>query len=103
MDQFSPFFDQEGPEVKIDGLIASMDDSPSWELDAKAVFKAGRHYLVVEVSGCSCWPDRGGTTQTVCHTRSDVDRVLTDKWRNLIQQCQNANWKVTEPVSPKKE
>ena len=51
--QFSPFFDQEGPEVKIDGLIASMDDSPSWELDAKAVFKAGRHYLVVEVSGCS--------------------------------------------------
>lgn len=98
MNQFQPFFDQEEPEIEISGLIASLDLSPSYELDAKAVFKAGRHYLVVEVSGCSCWPYRGGTGQTVCTTRSEVDRLLTGEWRDLLQQCQNANWKITERV-----
>lgn len=86
---FDPFFDQESPQIAVDGLIASLDLSPSYELDAKAVFKAGRHYLVVEVSGCSCWPDRGGTTQTVCSSRAEVDRILTGEWRDLLQQCQD--------------
>lgn len=87
--QFSPFFDQEEPQIKVDGMIASVDHSPSYELDAQAVFKAGHRYLVVEVSGCSCWPDRGSTTQTICTEKSEVDKIV---YRDLLQACQDANW-----------
>lgn len=97
--QFSPYFDQESPDANIDGMIASCDKSEPYELDAAAVFKAGRHYLVVMVSGCSCWPDRGSTTQTVCASRADVDRALSDGWRDLLQSCQDVNWKVTQAYS----
>jgi hypothetical protein len=91
---YSPYFDQESPEIPIDGMIASLDRSPSYELDAAAVFKGGRHYLVVMVSGCSCWPDRGSTNQTVCFTRSDVDKAL-EGWSELLSECQQNNWKIS--------
>jgi hypothetical protein len=96
--QFNPFFDQEGPVAEISGMIASLDISPSWELDAAAVFKTGRQYLVVFVSGCSCWPDRGGTQQIVCPTKADVDKAITGQYRSLLQSCQDADWKVTKPL-----
>lgn len=97
--QFNPFFGQEEPVARISGMIASLDISPSYELDAAAVFKSGRQYLVVFVSGCSCWPDRGSTTQVVCPTKADVDKVITGEYRRLLQACQDANWQVTRQVS----
>lgn len=87
--QFSPFFDQEDPQIKVDGMIASVDHSRPYELDAQAVFKAGHRFLVVEVSGCSCWPDRGSTTQTICTEKSEVDKIVH---REILQACQDANW-----------
>lgn len=88
-----PYFDQEGPEKTTTRKIADLDLSPSYELDAAAVFACDPDgYLVVFVSGCSCWPDRGGTTQHICPTKADVDRVLTEQWRPLLQKCQDAGW-----------
>jgi hypothetical protein len=98
MRQFDPFFDQESPTCPIDGMIASIDNSEPYELDAAAVFRSGRHYLVVFVSGCSCWPDRGSTDQRVCSTKADVDKALSGNYRDLLQKCQDANWKVTQAV-----
>ena len=89
MRDYSPFFDQEQPEIEVDGMIASVDHSEPYELDAQAVFKSGHRFLVVEVSGCSCWPDRGITTQTVCTEKSEVDRIV---WPELLQACQDAHW-----------
>jgi len=94
--QYSPFFDQEEPQLPIDGLIASGDMSAHYELDAAAVFKAQHRYLVVFVSGCSCWPDRGGTYQAVCESKVDVDRELAGRWPALAASCQANNWEVTE-------
>jgi hypothetical protein len=75
-------------------MIASVDESASYELDAAAVFKTGRQYLVVFVSGCSCWPYRGSTEQYICPTKVDVDRTVRGKYNSLLQKCQDANWKV---------
>ena len=50
MNKFSPYFDQEKPQISLLGMIASLDVSPSYELDAAAVFIAvDRKYLVVFV------------------------------------------------------
>lgn len=96
MSLYSPFFDQEQPSCSVVGIIAEVDHSPSWELEAAGVFSCeSGGYLVVEVSGCSCWPDRGGTTQTHCPTKADVDRVLKEQYGDLISKCQDAEWKVT--------
>lgn len=92
---YGPYFDQEGPVGTVDGMIADLDISPQYELDAAAVFKSGQGYIVVFVSGCSCWPDRGTTEQHVCATKADVDRVLTGPYRSLLQKCQDLNWTVT--------
>lgn len=91
---FSPYFDQESPECHIDGMIADFDKSAPYELDAAAVFKCGHRYLVVEVSGCSCWLDSGSTSQTVCATIADVDKALLGTWPELLSLCQNAKWQV---------
>lgn len=91
--QFSPFFDQENPQIPIVGMIASQDLSPAYELNAAAVFKGKNKYLVVFVNGCSCWPDMGCTTQNVCHTKADVDKSLKG-WPGLLSDCQKNNWKV---------
>lgn len=90
---YSPFFDQEEPQVEVLGMIASEDISPSWELDACAVFKAKKGYLVVFVSGCSCWPDRGSTSQHVCARKSEVDKILRGQWSGLLDDCQRKEWK----------
>jgi hypothetical protein len=91
-----PYFEQEPPQVPIVGMIADLDLSKPYELDAAAVFDAGvRGYLVVFVSGCSCWPYRGGTEQSVCPTKIDVDRTLQGPYRELLQLCQDAGWRVT--------
>jgi len=90
-----PFFDQEDADVAIIGMIESMNISQPYEIDECAVFKCrDKGYLVVWVSGCSCWPDRGGTRQEFCPTQSDVDRVLTGEYRSLLQKCQDAKWSV---------
>lgn len=89
----SPYFDQEPPQVPIVGMIADFDDSPSYELDARALFKTARGYLLVEVSGCSCWPDRGGTTQTYFTRKADADKALAP-WPQLKDAVQAADWKV---------
>lgn len=90
---FSPYFDQDAPEIPIKGMIAFLDRSPRYELDSAAVFKGDRLYLVVKVSGCSCWPDIGSTEQTVCHTKADVDKALQG-WSELLSECQKNGWKV---------
>ena len=94
MNEYPPYFDQENPQVDISGMIADLDVSQPYELDARAVFKASKGYLVVSVSGCSCWPDRGGTSQKYCPTKADVDRELRGQWASLLDACQSANWKV---------
>lgn len=74
---YSPFFDQEPPEMPIAEMITSEDCSEPYELDACAVFRTiDNKYLVVEVSGCSCWPDRGHTSQTICYNKVDVIRAI---------------------------
>jgi hypothetical protein len=100
-DNFSPYFDQEEPEIEITGMIASLDQSASYELDAIAVFKAkSRRYLVVHVSGCSCWPDRGSTYQQVCENKTKVQEAIrqfseyTD-FAGIMDALQAASWKVT--------
>lgn len=92
-----PYFDQEEPQIEVLGLIAECDYSYPYELDAIAVFKAKRGYLVVEVSGCSCWPDSGSTTQTVCHSKTEVDRII-GKHPDLIDKVQAAGWRVTKTL-----
>ena len=89
----SPYFDQDTPEVPILGMIAEYDTSPSYELDARALFKTAHGYLLVEVSGCFCWPDRGGTTQTHFTRRADADKALA-AWPELKDLVQAAGWKV---------
>jgi hypothetical protein len=89
----SPFFDQEQPQANIRGMIASVDKSPAYELDAAAVFDTTDHqFLVVFVSGCSCWPDRGSTTQHICARIVDVDRLLAGEWSELKEKCQANGW-----------
>lgn len=95
--QFSAFFDQEDPQIKVDGMIASVDHSRPYELDAQAVFKAGHRFLVVDVR-CSCWPDRGSTTQTICTEKSEVDKIV---YRDLLQACQDANWECKTVINNK--
>lgn len=98
LQEHNSFFDQDKPEVPIVGVIAEVDDSEPYELDATAVFKArDKGYLVVNVSGCSCWPDRGSTQQRYCATKADVDRLLRE-WQAdaLLDACQAANWKVAK-------
>lgn len=92
MTDFSPFFDQERPQCEVIGMIASADHSPPYELDAMAVFQARDGFLVVAVSGCSCWPDMGGTVQTVCRTRAEVDQAVPSNYHDLIEACQTAKW-----------
>lgn len=97
---YSPFFDQEAPEVEVKGMIASLDISQPYELDAVAIFKATGHgYLVVSVSGCSCWPDRGGTSQEYCSTKKKAeDAIKTLGWSGsflpLLEKVQLVGWKV---------
>ncbi len=92
---YYPYFGQEPPQVEIVGMIADLDISETYELNAAAVFKAKRGYLVVFVSGCSCWPDRGSTTQVLCERIVDVDRQLTGDWAALRDKCQAVKWKPT--------
>jgi hypothetical protein len=57
------FFAQE-PELSAEPIqvLAEIDESASYEIDMFAVFKlANNRYAYIAVSGCSCWPDRGGT------------------------------------------
>ena len=98
MNTFSPYFDQEQPEIKIEGLIADLNISQPYELDACAVFKAEKGWLVVIVSGCSCWPDRGYTYQKVCPRKTDVDIELRGEWKNLLDKCQEKNWKISQKL-----
>lgn len=95
--KISPYCDQGPLERPVTGLISDLDISGSYELDACAVFKCeDRGYLVVYVSGCSCWPDRGFTREVYCATKTDVDRELMDgPYKDLRHQCQNVGWKVT--------
>ena len=74
MSDYSPFFDQEPPNIEVDGMIASADRSPSWELDAQAVFKAGHRFLVVEVYVQSAWCRLGWSISTQKRTsRKEVE------------------------------
>lgn len=85
----SPWFAQESPDIEVLELIAEQDDSEPYELNAAAVFRAvNGKFLVVFVSGCSCWPDRGSTTQIICHTPVEVDRALQG-WHTLKDYWQN--------------
>lgn len=92
----SPYFDQEPAEVPVIGIIADEDKSQPYELDALAVYKViGKGYLVVYVSGCSCWPDRGSTSQRICHNKTDVQKALREfGYESLMDKLQQASWKV---------
>jgi hypothetical protein len=102
----SPWFDQQPPERPITGLVAFLDISPSWELDAMAVFRvAGRGYLVVHVRGCSCWPTYGDTVQVYAPTIAEAERAIHRLWdedadakaaaAELVLRCQHARWRIT--------
>jgi hypothetical protein len=102
----SPWFDQEPPERPIVGFVASLDISPSWELDAMAVFRVtGRGYLVVHVRGCSCWPLYGDTVQMYAPTVAEAERTIRRLWdgdadakaaaAELVLRCQRARWRIT--------
>ena len=95
---YSPYFDQEEPELPVRGMIDSMDISGSYELNACAVFDTtNSKFLVVFVSGCSCWPDLGSTDQRVCERIVDVDRALADtEFSGLKDRCQRAGWSSVE-------
>jgi hypothetical protein len=106
----SPWFDQEPPEHPIAGLVALLDISPSWELDAMAVFRvAGRGYLVVHVRGCSCWPLYGATVQMYAPTVTEAERAIRRLWdedadakaaaAELVLRCQSARWRITRPIA----
>ena len=93
---FSPYFDQDKPEIEITGMIADLDMSQPYELDAAGVFKIkSGGYLVVFVSGCSCWPDRGSTTQIICKRKSDVDKELRGNWTESLDKCHSQKGKPT--------
>ena len=70
------------------------------ELDACTVFKAkNRKYLVVRVSGCSCWPSKGTTTQIICNNKQEVDRELIScGYSELIDKLQLCEWKITKKI-----
>ena len=96
----SPYFDQDDPERPIVEQLASLDRSEPYGLYAAAVYSVEPSgHLVVYVSGCSCWPDRGNTTQVYCATRADLDREITEPWRDLLDQCQ-AKWSTETPAHP---
>lgn len=96
----SPYFVQEEPQIPVIGLIADLDKSPSYKLDAIAVYKAKGHgYLVVHVSGCSCWPYYGGTDQRVCNNKTDVQRAIREfssynDFADLLDMLQDRQWKI---------
>lgn len=102
MFDYSPYFDQEQPQIPVSGIIADLDMSRPYELDAVAVFKAsGKGYLVVHVSGCSCWPDRGGTDQRICNNKTDVQKSIREfseytDFAALLDKLQGVSWRVQE-------
>lgn len=54
LDKVNPFTDQEPFPVPVKELIVQYDNSPSYELDAGAIFRTiDGKYLGVVVSGCS--------------------------------------------------
>lgn len=75
-----PYFDQEQPECEPIALLAEGDWSEPYEMDAGAIFAcADGRFLVVAVSGCSCWPDYGSsTTQRVCGDAAERDRAARE-------------------------
>ena len=95
-----PYFDQDKPDYPVEFMVADLDISEPYELTAAAVFRiAGRPgYLVVYVSGCSCWPSRGETRQVYCQNKAAVDRELTGEWRPLLDACQAAKWVQATPT-----
>lgn len=92
----SPYFDQEDPVIDVECLIADLDISERYELEAAAVFKTKTKYLIVFVSGCSCWPTKGTTEQIICNNKTDVDKKLRGKWNKLLQKCQDGNWAASQ-------
>lgn len=87
---YAPFFDQEYPSEPIKYMLGSEDRSQPYELDATGVFLTTQNnVLVVEVSGCSCWPDRGHTTQTLFSDNCFYGKIsgqLADKVRARIME-----------------
>lgn len=82
-----PWFDQWQPECQPVSLLAEGDWSQPYELDAGAVFAcADGRFLVVCVSGCSCWPDRGSTVQRVCNDAAERDRAMREVFGDKAQE-----------------
>lgn len=97
---YSLYFDQQDPLIPIKGMIADMDLSEDYELQALAVFKAERGgYLVVFIAGCSCWPDRGSTEQRICNTKTEVQKAIREfcdyyDFAPLMDKLQDVSWRV---------
>jgi len=82
-----PWFDQEKPECPPVSLLVEGDWSAPYELYAGAVFAcADGRFLVVGVSGCSCWPDGGSTVQRVCNDVAERDRAMREVFGNKAQK-----------------
>lgn len=99
--QFGNFFDQE-PDMSADAvkLLASTDMSAPYEVDEHGIFLlANGKFAYVAISGCSCWPDRGGTEvieadslpelqEKVKFTDGEYSRGLgLASWQALIQEA----------------
>ena len=60
------FFDQEEPPYPAKRLLASYGGYESYELDEWGIIELQNDsIMLVHVSGCSCWPDRGMTWSDV--------------------------------------
>ena len=93
MANFGSYFDQEEPEIEVIGLIADLDINIGSDVESVGVFKAkNRKYLIVYICGCSCWPDKGITTQFICNTKVEVDRILRKNWAELRDKFQQATF-----------
>lgn len=98
------YFDQEPPDMPVAGLIAEVDYSDNCQLEAIAVFRGAiSKYLVVYVTGCSCWPVSGSTEQHICHTKTDVQHAISsvrsipkEVVGELMDELQACDWKVTQ-------
>jgi len=86
-----PYFDQESPDAPIVRVLAEEDWSESYELDAGAIYECeGGRFLLVAVSGCSCWPDRGSTDQRIAEDWASVDRIAKELFGSNSAQVLDA-------------
>jgi len=103
-ESFGSFLDQD-PELSAKPLrlLADTDISQPWEVDEHGIFLlANGKYAYIGISGCSCWPDRGGTDVEEADSLEELhDKVAAGNgewsyglglvaWRSLVEEAKSA-------------